>query len=169
MLSSNNIHWKLFFPKDQSKYYCVNSIDCFYRNIKLETPYAIKRLPDELHYTYLDTSGRPVIIARKDNLVESHIQPFTVWNVLSEVIIIMFLATLRIRSCEYLAWTVYCNCRILHFVHCRHCLCSIRLYNCSGMLEFTSYLILLADPNVTFICSNMIRVPISSASGHLIV
>lgn len=29
---------------------------------------------DELHYTYLDTFGRPVAVAHKENLVEQHIQ-----------------------------------------------------------------------------------------------
>lgn len=41
-------------------------------------PYAVERLPDELHYTYLDTVGRPVIVLKKANLVEQHIQDFEV-------------------------------------------------------------------------------------------
>lgn len=45
-------------------------------NIKLITPYSVNRLPDELHYTYLDTFGRPVIIFKKKNLVENHIHDF---------------------------------------------------------------------------------------------
>ena len=45
-------------------------------NVKLKTPYQVQRLPDELHFTYLDTSGRKVIILKKDNLVENHIQDF---------------------------------------------------------------------------------------------
>ncbi|XP_050720090.1 dolichyl-diphosphooligosaccharide--protein glycosyltransferase subunit 1-like [Eriocheir sinensis] len=47
------------------------------RNIAFETPYPMERLPDALHYTYLDTVGRPVISVTKRNLVESHIQDFT--------------------------------------------------------------------------------------------
>jgi len=47
-------------------------------NLKLQTPYPVKRDPDELHYTYLDTVGRPVIVLHKNNLVENHIQDFTV-------------------------------------------------------------------------------------------
>lgn len=43
---------------------------------KLVTPYDVKRSPDQLHYTYLDTTGRPVIIAHKSNLVDAHIQDF---------------------------------------------------------------------------------------------
>lgn len=45
-------------------------------NIKLITPYSVNRLPDELHYTYLDTFGRPVISFTKKNLVENHIHDF---------------------------------------------------------------------------------------------
>lgn len=45
-------------------------------NIKLNLPYAVTRLPDSLHYTYLDTKGRPVISFQKKNLVENHIQDF---------------------------------------------------------------------------------------------
>ncbi|VDN58751.1 unnamed protein product [Dracunculus medinensis] len=47
------------------------------RNFKLITPYSVKRLPDETFYTYLDTVGRPVIIFEKENLVDAHIQQFT--------------------------------------------------------------------------------------------
>lgn len=43
-------------------------------DIKLTTPYPVEREPDTIHHTYLDTSGRPVIVARKRNLVEGHIQ-----------------------------------------------------------------------------------------------
>lgn len=42
-------------------------------NIKLIPPYPVTRLPDSLHYTYLDTFGRPVITFTKRNLVENHI------------------------------------------------------------------------------------------------
>ncbi|XP_074467395.1 dolichyl-diphosphooligosaccharide--protein glycosyltransferase subunit 1 [Sebastes fasciatus] len=48
------------------------------RNINVETPYKIDRLPNQLHYTYLDTFGRPVLIATKNNLVEHHIQDVVV-------------------------------------------------------------------------------------------
>ncbi|TGZ54193.1 Dolichyl-diphosphooligosaccharide--protein glycosyltransferase subunit 1 [Temnothorax longispinosus] len=46
------------------------------RNIKLELPYPVTRLPDSLHHTYLDVTGRPVISVTKNNLVENHIQNF---------------------------------------------------------------------------------------------
>jgi len=48
--------------------------------IDLVTPYSIKRDKNDLHYTYLDTVGRPVIIIHKDNVVENHIQDFEVIN-----------------------------------------------------------------------------------------
>lgn len=44
------------------------------KDIKLQTPYPVKRDADSLHFTYLDTVGRPVITLHKDNLVENHIQ-----------------------------------------------------------------------------------------------
>ncbi|XP_015514091.1 dolichyl-diphosphooligosaccharide--protein glycosyltransferase subunit 1 [Neodiprion pinetum] len=45
-------------------------------SVKLNAPYSVTRLPDTLHYTYLDTKGRPVITITKNNLVENHIQDF---------------------------------------------------------------------------------------------
>lgn len=45
-------------------------------SIDLDLPYEATRLPDSLHYTYLDTIGRPVITIHKTNLVEDHIEPF---------------------------------------------------------------------------------------------
>lgn len=44
----------------------------------MDSPYEISRASDELHYTYLDTFGRPVIVAHKSNLVEQHIQDIVV-------------------------------------------------------------------------------------------
>ncbi|KAK7490567.1 hypothetical protein BaRGS_00018170 [Batillaria attramentaria] len=46
------------------------------KNIEVRTPFKVKREPDELHFTYLDTTGRPVVVMRKENLVEQHIQDF---------------------------------------------------------------------------------------------
>lgn len=48
------------------------------QDIQLATPYAVEHLPNSLHFTYLDTKGRPVIMLRKKNLVENHIQDFEV-------------------------------------------------------------------------------------------
>ncbi|VDD94401.1 unnamed protein product [Enterobius vermicularis] len=49
------------------------------KNFKLVAPYAVKRHRDDLHFTYLDTTGRPVIVLEKQNLVDSHIQSFTLY------------------------------------------------------------------------------------------
>lgn len=48
------------------------------RNIRLKTAYPVQEKEPELQYTYLDTTGRPVVIATKVNLVEQHIQDFEV-------------------------------------------------------------------------------------------
>lgn len=53
------------------------NIICF-RHIRLVTPYDVERSDNELHFTYLDTVGRPVVVARKKNLVEHHISDFEV-------------------------------------------------------------------------------------------
>lgn len=45
-------------------------------NIKLTVPYEVEELPREKHYTYLDYTGRPVVSARKRNVVDNHIQDF---------------------------------------------------------------------------------------------
>ncbi|KOB68629.1 Dolichyl-diphosphooligosaccharide--protein glycosyltransferase subunit 1 [Operophtera brumata] len=45
---------------------------------KLLIPYPVTRLPDSLHFTYLDTKGRPVIKFVKNNVVENHIQDFQI-------------------------------------------------------------------------------------------
>lgn len=46
--------------------------------VELLPPYHVQRLPDYMHFTYLDTKGRPVISMRKTNVVENHIQDFEV-------------------------------------------------------------------------------------------
>ena len=44
---------------------------------ELSTPYPVQRKGDTTHYTYLDTTGRPVVvITNKGVLTESHIQNF---------------------------------------------------------------------------------------------
>ncbi|XP_021192112.2 dolichyl-diphosphooligosaccharide--protein glycosyltransferase subunit 1 [Helicoverpa armigera] len=45
-------------------------------SVKVNLPYPVTRLPDSLHYTYLDTKGRPVISFTKKNIVENHIEDF---------------------------------------------------------------------------------------------
>ena len=39
--------------------------------LNFHLPYEVKQLPASLHYTYLDTSGRPLISVTKKNLVEN--------------------------------------------------------------------------------------------------
>ena len=58
------------------------------KNIKLIAPYAIERLPDSLHFTYLDTFGRPVITFKKKNLVENHINDFNLKYSFSKVMML---------------------------------------------------------------------------------
>ena len=48
------------------------------RDIKLVPPYEVDRKPIQMHYTYLDTTGRPVVVAEKKQLTEGHIQDFEV-------------------------------------------------------------------------------------------
>ncbi|VVC26266.1 Ribophorin I [Cinara cedri] len=45
-------------------------------DLNLKTPHPSVRLPDGLHYTYLDTIGRPTIKLKMSNVVESHISDF---------------------------------------------------------------------------------------------
>lgn len=48
------------------------------KDIEVTAPYSIERAPQQLHKTYLDTSGRPVVVVKKDNVVDNHIQDFQV-------------------------------------------------------------------------------------------
>nr|CUU98608.1 hypothetical transcript [Hymenolepis microstoma]CUU98609.1 hypothetical transcript [Hymenolepis microstoma] len=48
-------------------------------NVKLEVPFEVEKLPDEVLKTYLDTSGRKVLVIHKKNLIEGHIQDFVVY------------------------------------------------------------------------------------------
>ena len=48
------------------------------RDTVLKPPYTLSEQPTELHHTYLDTVGRRVVVAHKQNLVEQHIQDFEV-------------------------------------------------------------------------------------------
>lgn len=57
-------------------------------NLKLITPYVVQRRPDTLHYTYLDTFGRPVIEFTKKNLVENHINDFNLKYTFPKIVMI---------------------------------------------------------------------------------
>lgn len=49
------------------------------RNIEFyPPPFDVQRLPNEKHYTYLDTVGRPVVVISKRNMLFQHIQDFEV-------------------------------------------------------------------------------------------
>jgi hypothetical protein len=43
----------------------MNFLFANFRNTKLVTPFTVKKDKNTLHYTYLDTIGRPVIVAHK--------------------------------------------------------------------------------------------------------
>nr|XP_033782325.1 dolichyl-diphosphooligosaccharide--protein glycosyltransferase subunit 1 [Geotrypetes seraphini] len=58
------------------------------KNIHVDSPYNIDRAQDELHYTYLDTFGRPVIVAHKSNLVEQHIQDIVVHYTFNKILML---------------------------------------------------------------------------------
>ena len=65
-------------PSCSLKNNSVQHLVFFSSNIKLKPPYDVVEDKQELHYTYLDTIGRPVIVAHKTNIVEQHIQDFEV-------------------------------------------------------------------------------------------
>jgi oligosaccharyltransferase complex subunit alpha (ribophorin I) len=45
-------------------------------DLKFTAPYNVDRQPNELHYTYLDTVGRPVVVVNLKNSAENHIKDF---------------------------------------------------------------------------------------------
>lgn len=45
----------------------------------MKTPFDVVREEMGVHHTYLDTIGRPVIILKKENVVDSHIQDMEVF------------------------------------------------------------------------------------------
>ncbi|KJE96830.1 Rpn1 protein [Capsaspora owczarzaki ATCC 30864] len=46
-------------------------------NIQVHTPFEVEQSRD-VHFTYLDTTGRPVVVLKKQNLVREHLEQFTV-------------------------------------------------------------------------------------------
>lgn len=81
----------------------------FATNIKLITPYSVTRLPDQVHYTYLDTVGRPVIVFTKENLVENHIHDFNIKYNFSRVMMIqeplLIIGFLYVLFLVVIVWT----------------------------------------------------------------
>ncbi|KAL5475024.1 hypothetical protein EMCRGX_G027071 [Ephydatia muelleri] len=66
------------------------------KNIVLKAPYSVQEQPREVLHTYLDTVGRPVVVATKSNLVEQHIvdfelhYDFEVFLLLQEPLLVVF-------------------------------------------------------------------------------
>lgn len=58
------------------------------KNIHVDYPYDVNKAPNELHYTYLDTFGRPVIVAYKNNLVEQHIQDVVIHYTFNKILML---------------------------------------------------------------------------------
>lgn len=58
------------------------------KHLNVENPYGVNRGKDSLQFTYLDTSGRPVITLKKSNLVEGHIQDFTVSYTFNKILLL---------------------------------------------------------------------------------
>uniref|UniRef100_A0A1W7RAP9 Dolichyl-diphosphooligosaccharide--protein glycosyltransferase subunit 1 n=1 Tax=Hadrurus spadix TaxID=141984 RepID=A0A1W7RAP9_9SCOR len=58
------------------------------RDIQVKLPYPATRGDDQLHYTYLDTVGRPVIVLSKENLVEQHIQDFEIYYKFQKILML---------------------------------------------------------------------------------
>ncbi|CAI8038564.1 Dolichyl-diphosphooligosaccharide--protein glycosyltransferase subunit 1 [Geodia barretti] len=65
------------------------------KNIVFEAPYGVEQQPNDLMQTYLDTVGRPVVVVTANNLVEQHIQDFTLtyefqtWMLLQEPLLVI--------------------------------------------------------------------------------
>jgi len=49
------------------------------KDIQVKTPFGVQQEKKELHYTYLDTVGRPVIVLKKNDVVENHIQDMEIY------------------------------------------------------------------------------------------
>jgi len=58
------------------------------KGIEFNPPYDVKQENLQRHYTYLDTLGRPVIVAHKTNLVEQHILDFELHYTFQKVLLL---------------------------------------------------------------------------------
>jgi len=85
-------------------------------NIKFSGPYDVDRKPDEKHYTYLDTLGRTIVIAEKNNLVEAHIQDFKLSYNFSKVFLLQ--EPLLLIGAFYLLFTL-----VIIYVRCDFTIC----------------------------------------------
>jgi len=69
----------MFISRNNYSLFVLCVCDCLcYSGMELKTPFQVEKGENSLHYTYLDTVGRPVIVAYKNNLVDQHIQDFEV-------------------------------------------------------------------------------------------
>lgn len=73
--SQNYSTWRF---KVDIKIVCLIIILCLFSNTELIPPYPVHDQASTVHSTYLDTIGRPVIIAKGYNLVEQQILDFQV-------------------------------------------------------------------------------------------
>ncbi|CAM9823528.1 unnamed protein product [Rangifer tarandus platyrhynchus] len=74
----------------------------------VDSPYEVSRAPDERHYTYLDTCGRPVIVAHKENLVEQHIRDIVLHYTFSKALMLQEPLLLVAAFCILLFTVVIC-------------------------------------------------------------
>jgi len=74
-----NISFGINFPDAVIDHYTVRIIlPEGAKNIEFTTPFAIDKHSFDTHYTYLDTSGRPVLVLEKSNVVIEHNENFLV-------------------------------------------------------------------------------------------
>ena len=71
-----------------------------FRNIQFKAPFKVEEKPRELLYTYLDTTGRPVVMATASNLVDQHIDEFDLSYQFESYL--MFLEPLLVTGAIYL-------------------------------------------------------------------
>ncbi|XP_002740264.1 dolichyl-diphosphooligosaccharide--protein glycosyltransferase subunit 1 [Saccoglossus kowalevskii] len=58
------------------------------KDIEFRPPYSVRQDSIQRHYTYLDTMGRPVLVAHKSNLVEPHIQDFELHYTFQKILLL---------------------------------------------------------------------------------
>jgi oligosaccharyltransferase complex subunit alpha (ribophorin I) len=73
-------------------------------NLEFKAPFDVQRLPNEVHYTYLDIGGRPTIVLTKKNTVDNHIQDFQLKYKFSKIMILQ--EPLLVVGAFYLLFTI---------------------------------------------------------------
>jgi len=83
------------------------------KNVELHAPFDVTEGARELHKTYLDTTGRTVVVLNKNNVVENHIQDFQIhytfekYNLLQEPLLciiafyVMFVSVIFIVRLDF--------------------------------------------------------------------